>query len=122
MKHNVPDSEQALRLANKVDEKYRRVWDDRPPGEQVALARYFLPHSSSKPVLGPTRPRVIKWYCPFAAQSAFPSGHRYCINVYAGCDHKCVYCYAAGYSPDRASRKQNFENLIVKDIEDLERF
>ena len=69
-----------------------------------------------------TRPRIIKWYCPFASQSAFPSGHRYCINVYAGCDHKCVYCYAAGYSPTQASRKKDFEKLITKDIEDLERF
>lgn len=122
MRHNVPDFEQSLALSERVDEKYRPVWDGRSAEERVALARYFLPHSSRKPVLGPTRPRVIKWYCPFAAQSDFPSGHRYCINVYTGCDHKCVYCYAAGYSPDHASRKQNFEKLITKDIEDIERF
>jgi len=122
MRHNVPDFEQSLALPERVNEKYRPVWDGRPAEERVALARYFLPHSSRKPVLGPTRPRVIKWYCPFAAQADFPSGHRYCINVYTGCDHKCAYCYAAGYAPDHASRKQNFEKLIAKDIEDLERF
>ncbi len=122
MRHSVPSPEESLALAGRVNEKYQPVWNCRSSEERVALARYFLPHSSRKSVLGPTRPRVIKWYCPFAAQAEFPSGHRYCINVYTGCDHKCVYCYAAGYEPDHASGKQNFEKLIAKDMEDLDRF
>ena len=73
--------EKALDLAGRVDPKYRPVWDAYPPEQQAALAAYFLPHNSQKPVLGPTRPRVVKWYCPFAAQCDFPSGQRYCINV-----------------------------------------
>ena len=122
MKHLSLDANEALSLVEKVDPKYRSVWDSRYQADQVALAQYFLPHRSGKRVLGPTRPRVIKWYCPFAAQKDFPSGHRYCINVYTGCDHKCVYCYAAGYEPQEASSKQRFEELIDKDIHDLEHF
>lgn len=86
------------------------------------MGLYFLPHDSSKPVIGPTRPKVLKWYCPFACQKSFPSGHRYCINVYTGCDHKCVYCYAAGYEPEIANPKKAFEKSLRKDMEDLERF
>jgi len=106
----------------RIDEKYRPVWTGRPPREAGALASYFLPHSSSKPVLGPTRPRAIKWYCPFAHQADFPSGHRYCINVYTVCAHKCVYCYAAGYMSGEPSQKANFQRLVTKDMEDLEQF
>jgi len=119
MRQHIPDDED---LVKRVDKKYRAVWDGRSRKERGALALYFLPHNSSKDVLGPTRPRVVKWYCPFAAQCEFPTGHRYCVNVYTGCDHKCVYCYAAGYEPERASSKKKFEHLIGKDMEDLERF
>ncbi|MCL2118121.1 MAG: hypothetical protein FWH27_06795 [Planctomycetaceae bacterium] len=45
-----------------------------------------------------TRPRVVKWYCPFADQAVFPSGVRDSINVYCGCEHGCHYCYVQGYS------------------------
>jgi DNA repair photolyase len=93
-----------------------------PPEKQVALARYFLPHSSIKPIIGPTRPRIVKWYCPFAAQCDFPSGHRYCINVYTGCSHTCAYCYAASYAPETPSAKQRFERLVAMDMADLDRF
>jgi DNA repair photolyase len=109
-------------LVARVHPKFRPVWEGRLPAARAALALYFLPHNSAKDVLEPTRPRVIKWYCPFAPQCDFPSGHRYCINVYTGCAHRCEYCYARAYEPDGAATKQNFARLIAKDMEDLEVF
>lgn len=107
-------------LVEKIHPKFRPVWHNRPPEEMAAMAQYFLPHASAKPVLEPTRPKIVKWYCPFAAQCDFPAGHRYCINVYTGCAHKCEYCYAAGYSPSTASTKRDFVRLIAQDMADLE--
>lgn len=122
MRSTEPTFEEALALAARVDGQFRPVWDGRPPTEQAALARYFLPHRSAKPTLVPTRPRLVKWYCPFASQREFPSGHRYCINVYTGCAHQCVYCYAMTYEPDHAGAKQRFEQLLAGDMDDLEHF
>ncbi len=116
------DIQAGVDLAQRVDRKYAPVWINRTEHEQAALAWYFLPHRSSKTTLGVTRPRVIKWYCPFADQRQFPSGHRYCINIYTGCEHRCAYCYAAGYEPEHVSVKKDFERLIKKDLEDLDRF
>jgi DNA repair photolyase len=109
-------------LIRRIHPKYKPVWEQLSLKDQIALALYFLPHRSEKPVIGPTRPRILKWYCPFACQKSFPSGHRYCINVYTGCDHKCVYCYAAGYEPENANVKQHFERHLSKDMADLEEF
>ena len=122
MVRNIIDSNQAVLLIDRIDSKYKEVWEDCSISDQIALAQYFLPHSSKKPVIGPTRPRIVKWYCPFASQKDFPTGHRYCINVYAGCDHKCIYCYAAGYEPESANIKKSFEKFIGMDMDDLERF
>lgn len=116
------DHEYALQLIGRIDPKFRKVWENRPFNDQIALAQYFLPHGSNKPIIGPTRPRIVKWYCPFASQNNFPSGHRYCVNVYTGCSHQCTYCYAAGYEPECANSKKSFEKLIQNDMEDLERF
>jgi len=79
------DVQRGLSLASRVHAKYRPVFEKLGDRAQAALAYYFLPHQSKKDVLEVTRPRVIKWYCPFADQRSFPSGHRYCINVYTGC-------------------------------------
>ena len=106
----------------RIDPRFRPVWENLPPAAQIALRLYFLPHRSNQPTLTPTRPRVIKWYCPFAHQSHFATGHRYCINVYTGCSHRCLYCYAAGYEPAHAGSKREFARLLAKDLADLERF
>ena len=107
---------------SRVDPRFRAVWESRTAQEQTALRLYFLPHRSTQPILAPTRPRVIKWYCPFAHQAAFPTGHRYCINVYTGCSHHCLYCYASAYEPAHAGIKRDFARLLAKDLGDLERF
>ncbi|RPI63673.1 MAG: hypothetical protein EHM48_02070, partial [Planctomycetaceae bacterium] len=114
--------ETGLALARRVEAKYAPAWQNKTPQEQAALAMYFLPHGSKKPALCPTRPQVVKWYCPFANQNSFPSGHRYCINVYTGCSHACEYCYAAAYEPPQPAVKRDFAKLLHKDLADLERF
>jgi len=76
-----------LSLAERVHPKYRPVFEMLSEADRAAVALYFLPHGSKKDLLDVSRPRVVKWYCPFADQREFPSGHRYCINVYAGCEH-----------------------------------
>ncbi len=111
-----------LELARRVNDKYWPVFDAASDKTQAALAWYFLPHRSRKEILGVTRPRVLKWYCPFADQRQFPSGHRYCINVYTGCEHECAYCYAANYEPDQAGCKKNFERKLRRDLDDLETY
>ena len=114
--------DEGLSLAQRIDPKYAPAWANKSPRAQAAMALYFLPHASRKPTLCPTRPRVVKWYCPFASQRHFPSGHRYCLNVYTGCSHACEYCYAAAYEPAAANVKQDFERSLEKDLADLERF
>jgi DNA repair photolyase len=116
------DISDGLELAAKVDVKYQPVFDASVEKDRAALAWYFLPHHSAKVIVGVSRPRVLKWYCPFADQRDFPTGHRYCINVYTGCSHNCEYCYAASYEPDEASCKKNFEQGLLRDLADLEEF
>ena len=82
----------------------------------------FLAARVAEAVLCPTRPRVIKWYCPFASQQHFPSGHRYCINLYTGCSHACEYCYAAAYEPAAPGVKRDFIRSLERDLADLECF
>ncbi len=122
MKPHSLNTDEALALVQRIDPQFAPAWAGRSLEEQATMALYFLPHRSAKPTLTPTRPRVVKWYCPFACQSSFPSGHRYCINTYTGCSHKCVYCYAMSYMQAEAAVKRGFERMIDRDMEDLERF
>jgi len=73
-------------------------------------------------VLVVTRPRAVKWYCPFADQREFPSGHRYCINVYTGCEHRCQYCYVTGCIAAEHNCKNRFRHDLCKDLEALEAY
>ena len=112
--------DKGLSLARRVHPKYSPVFDKLSEAERAAVALYFLPHTSEKDVLEVTRPHVIKWYCPFADQREFPSGHRYCINVYTGCEHECQYCYVTGYSTAPPNCKNRFRHDLCKDLETLD--
>jgi DNA repair photolyase len=114
------NTDKGLSLARRVHPKYSPVFDKLSEVDRAAVALYFLPHTSEKVVLEVTRPRVIKWYCPFADQREFPSGHRYCINVYTGCQHDCQYCYVAGYSAAQPNCKNRFRHDLCKDLEALD--
>lgn len=109
-------------VIERIDPKYRPIWRNRPRREQIALARYYLPLRSRKAQIIPSRPKIAKLYCPFACQTHFPSGHRYCINTFTGCSHACVYCYAASYSPEVARAKPDYYKGLRKDMQDLEAF
>jgi len=117
----------ARSLLERLDSKYAPAFERLNEDEQHKAALYFLSHASEKNTLAVTRPRVIKWYCPFADQAVFPSGVRYSINVYTGCEHACRYCYVQGYSnvkmmDDPAKCKNNFRHLLLKDLADIEKF
>ena len=116
------DMDKGLSLAQRIHPKYRPAFDKLSDSDRAAVALYFLPHASEKDVLEVTRPRVIKWYCPFADQREFPSGHRYCINVYTGCEHECQYCYATGYVAAEPNCKNRFRQDLCKDLEALEAY
>jgi hypothetical protein len=64
--------DKGLSLARRVRPKYSPVFDKLSEANRAAVALYFLPHTSEKDVLEVTRPRVIKWYCPFADQRETP--------------------------------------------------
>ena len=121
------DMSLARSLLERLDRKYAPAFERLTEEEQLRATLYFLPHNSAKKTLTVTRPRVVKWYCPFADQTVFPSGVRYCINVYTGCEHACRYCYVQGYSAAKitdshAKCKDHFRRQLLKDLDDLEKY
>ncbi len=117
-----PTDDELRGLIARIHPDFKPVWDGLPEKPQLALAAYFLPWGSKKELIGPTRPKLVDWYCPFAAQTVFPSGHRYCLNVYSGCAAECKYCYAVSYARSNASCKPDFERMLARDLADLETF
>lgn len=117
-----PTDAELKNLVARIHPDFKPVWDGLPENQQLALAAYFLPWGSKKSQLAPTRPKILDWYCPFAAQTVFRSGHRYCLNVYSGCAHDCDYCYAMSYAQLKASCKRGFERMLSRDLADLEAF
>jgi len=117
-----PTDAELKNLVARIHPDFKPVWDGLPEDYQLALAAYFLPWGSKKSQIGPTRPKLLDWYCPFAAQTVFRSGHRYCLNVYSGCAHDCDYCYAMSYAQPKASCKRGFERMLGRDLADLEAF
>jgi DNA repair photolyase len=111
-------------LLERINPKFRSAFDGMERNKQEACFSYFFPHKSQKTFIEPTRPRMIKFYCPFGHQARFPSGHRYCLNTYISCSHNCNYCYVTGYrSPDLTPKiKTGFEILLNRDLADLEEF
>ncbi len=109
-------------LIARIHADFKPVWDGLSERDQLALAAYFLPRKSLKEFLEPKRPQVIQWYCPFACQRHFPSGHRYCLNVYSGCGFGCEYCYAKSYSRSDPACKKGLAHDLKKDLADLDDF
>lgn len=69
------------------------------------------------------RNHIIGLYDPFAERKDFPAGRRWCVNVYTGCAFSCKYCYIISYIRDafRPRIKEDFERLLLNDLEELKR-
>lgn len=68
--------------------------------------------------------RIIGLYDPFADQDEFPSGRRWCVNVYTGCSFSCKYCYTISYIAEafHPRVKKDFEKKLKKDLKDIKEF
>ena len=113
-------------LITKVDPKHAPIFNSKNYSQQDkrAIYHYLFFHQPKKfpPSL---KNRLINLYDPMADRAKrFPDGLRWCLNVYVGCEHNCGYCYANTYNPETVGinphPKANFEQDLIKDIEDLE--
>lgn len=119
------DDQKTDHLISKVDTKQAPIFGSKEynPRDKRAIYHYLFSHNPKKfpPSL---KSRLIGLYDPMADRAGrFPDGLRWCLNVYVGCEHNCGYCYVNGYNPEAVGihphPKTNFEQDLVRDIEDL---
>jgi len=87
--------------------------------ERRAAYFYRFPRDPNKrPSL---KTRAVSLYAPFAHRDKFPAGIRYCVNVYAGCAHRCTYCYARNYivRVEEPREKRDLLKRARRDIEEM---
>ncbi len=67
--------------------------------------------------------KVIKAFNPNKSRYEFGCPPRFCINVYVGCIHQCVYCYNHWFKDfDKPRDKKEFEKGLRKDIERIKKY
>ena len=66
---------------------------------------------------------IIGLYDPFADQSTFQSGRRWCVNVYTGCSFSCKYCYTISYIRNtfHPREKKDFNKKLENDLTNIKK-
>ena len=122
---NMLDDQKTDYLISSVDSKHVPVFNAKECSQQDKRAIYRYLFSRDPKKFPPSlKNRLIGLYDPMADRARrFPDGLRWCLNVYVGCEHNCGYCYVNGYNPETVGinphPKSNFEQDLIKDIEDL---
>lgn len=97
------------------------LFDGLPKHVAERWAEYFyrIPKDPEKKATLKTRTFFL--YDPFARRDKFPAGIRFCGNVYAGCSHRCAYCYARNYivRAEEPREKKDLLRRAKRDIEDM---
>ena len=112
-------------LISKVSKKQMPIFLKYRQEEQRSIYRYLF----SRRPKGETpslKNRLIGLYNPMADRTCrFSDGLRFCVNVYTGCSHNCIYCYVNAYSPQNVgvafNPKKDFERKFLADINELSR-
>ena len=89
--------------------------------EAERWANYFYRFPKDPEKKATLKTRTFALYDPFARRDKFPAGIRYCVNVYAGCQHHCEYCYAKNYiiKADEPREKKDLLKRARKDTEEM---